>query len=213
MGSIGPTGALPGRAPWEIGDKVTALLAGGGYAEYVSAPGVQCLPIPGRLSLVEAAGLPETFFTVWTNLFDRGRLKADEVALIHGGSSGMGTTAMQLAHAFGARVFATAGSEEKCKACLALGAERAINYRSEDFVEVVKRVTGGADVVLDMVGGPYVQCNLEVLNTEGRLVQIDTQQGGKVEFNLNLGQRFRGSNHIRRPQRACRTKCGQPDAD
>ncbi|MGY4362899.1 NADPH2:quinone reductase [Bradyrhizobium sp. i1.3.1] len=191
VGPAGSTAALPGHAPWAIGDQVTALLAGGGYAEYVCAPGVQCLPIPGRLTPIEAAGLPETFFTVWTNLFDRGRLKADEIALIHGGSSGIGTTAIQLAHAFGARVLTTAGSEEKCKACRVLGAERAINYRIEDFVDVVKQSTGGADVVLDMVGGPYTQRNLEVLNTEGRLVQIDSQQGGKIELDLNLVMRKR----------------------
>ncbi|MCP3371786.1 NAD(P)H-quinone oxidoreductase [Bradyrhizobium cajani] len=192
--AVGPAGlnsTLLGRAPWKVGDRVTALLAGGGYAEYVCTPGVQCLPIPGRLTLVEAAALPETFFTVWTNVFDRGRLKAGEVALIHGGSSGIGTTAIQLARAFGARAFVTAGSDEKCKACAALGAERAINYRNEDFVEVVKQTAGGADVVLDMVGGPYVSRNLAVLNTEGRLVQINTEQGGKVEFDLNLVMRKR----------------------
>jgi putative PIG3 family NAD(P)H quinone oxidoreductase len=143
------------------------------------------------MSLIEAAALPETFFTVWTNLFDRARLKAGEVALIHGGSSGIGTTAIQLAHAFGARVYATAGGSEKCKACEALGATRAIDHRSEDFVAVVKEQAGGADAILDMVGGPYVQRNLAVLNTEGRLVQIAFLQGAKVELDLNIIMRKR----------------------
>lgn len=135
--------------------------------------------------------MPETFFTVWTNVFDRGRLKAGEVVLIHGGSSGIGTTAIQLAHAFGARVFTTAGSAKKCDACRALGAERAINYRSEDFVHVVSQLAGGADLVIDMVGGAYFDRNLAVLKTEGRLIQLDTQQGGRVELDLSIIMRKR----------------------
>src|SRR5438552_8027847 len=144
---------------WRAGDRVCALVAGGGYAEYCVAPAPQCLPVPRGLSLTDAAGLPETFFTVWSNVFDRGRLKPGESFLVHGGSSGIGTTAIQLAHAFGARVFATAGSPEKCAVCVELGAERAIDYRREDFAAVVKEATQGrgVDVILDMVGGAYVE--------------------------------------------------------
>jgi len=144
------------------------------------------LPVPAGMSLVEAGGIPETFFTVWTNVFDRGRLQAGESFLVHGGSSGIGTTAIQLAHAFGAVVFATVGSEDKQQACEALGAKRAINYRTEDFVEVVKAETGGkgVDVILDMVGGPYVERNLQALAVEGRLVQIAWLQGPKVQANF-----------------------------
>lgn len=176
----------PGVAELAIGDRVTALVAGGGYAEYCAAPTPQCLPIPEGLSPIEAACLPETFFTVWTNVFDRGRLRPGEVFLVHGGSSGIGTTAIQMAKAFGARVFATAGSAEKCAACEALGAERAINYRDEDFVRVVKAATGkkGADVVLDMVGGDYIQRNISALAPDGRLCYIAFLGGSKAEVDL-----------------------------
>jgi NADPH2:quinone reductase len=168
------------------GDEVCALVAGGGYAEYCVAPAPQCLPVPKGVSLVDAAGLPETFFTVWSNVFDRGRLARGESFLVHGGSSGIGTTAIQLAHAFGARVFATAGSPEKCAVCRDLGAERAIDYRQEDFVAVLKEATQGrgVDVILDMVGGPYVEKNLRSLAPEGRLVQIAFLQGSKVTLDL-----------------------------
>jgi len=168
------------------GDRVCALLAGGGYAEYVAAPAPQCLPIPGDLSVEEAACVPETFFTVWTNVFDRGRLQAGETLLVHGGSSGIGTTAIQMAKAFGAKVFATAGSAEKCKACEDLGADRAIDYKQEDFVAVVRKETDGrgVDVVLDMVGGDYIPRSLEILATEGRHVSIAFLQGSKVTLNF-----------------------------
>jgi putative PIG3 family NAD(P)H quinone oxidoreductase len=176
----------PGVAELAIGDRVTALVTGGGYAEYCAAPTPQCLPIPAGLSAIEAACLPETFFTVWTNVFDRGRLRPGEVFLVHGGSSGIGTTAIQMARAFGARVFATAGSAEKCAACEALGAERAINYRDEDFVQVVKAATGnkGADVVLDMVGGDYIQRNISALAPDGRLCYIAFLGGSKAAVDL-----------------------------
>ena len=167
------------------GDEVTALVTGGGYAAYCAAPVPQCLPVPKGLSPIEAAAIPETFFTVWTNVFDRGRLQAGESLLVHGGSSGIGTTAIQLAAALGSRVFATAGSAEKCRACEALGAERAINYREADFVEVVKAATGrGADVILDMVGGDYIQRNLKALAPEGRLCYIAFLGGSKAEVDL-----------------------------
>ena len=171
---------------WHEGDAVCALVAGGGYAEYCVAPAPQCLPVPKGVALVDAAGLPETFFTVWTNVFDRGRLAAGERFLVHGGSSGIGTTAIQLARAFGARVFATAGSPEKCAVCRDLGAERAIDYRQEDFVAILKEATQGrgVDVILDMVGGPYVEKNLRSLALEGRLVQIAFLQGSKVTLDL-----------------------------
>jgi NADPH:quinone reductase len=169
-----------------VGRKVCALVAGGGYAEYCVAPAPQCLPVPKGVALVDAAGLPETFFTVWTNVFDRGRLATGESFLVHGGSSGIGTTAIQLARAFGARVFATAGSPEKCAVCRDLGAERAIDYRQEDFVAVLKEATQGrgVDVILDMVGGPYVEKNLRSLAIEGRVVQIAFLQGSKVTLDL-----------------------------
>ena len=171
---------------WHEGDAVCALVAGGGYAEYCVAPAPQCLPVPKGVALVDAAGLPETFFTVWTNVFDRGRLAAGQSFLVHGGSSGIGTTAIQLARAFGARVFATAGSPEKCAVCRDLGAERAIDYRQEDFVAILKEATQGrgVDVILDMVGGPYVEKNLRSLALEGRLVQIAFLQGSKVTLDL-----------------------------
>lgn len=166
-----------------IGDRLCALLPGGGYAEYVATPAAHCLPVPEGLGLKEAACLPETFYTVWSNVFTRGGLRAGERFLVHGGSSGIGTTAIQLAKIFGARVFATAGSAEKCKACKALGAERAINYRDEDFVEIL-RGEGGADLILDMVGGDYLPRNVKALADEGRLVQIAFLQGPKVELNF-----------------------------
>lgn len=172
-----------GVTDWSVGDEVCALLPGGGYAEYVNTPAAHCLPVPTGLSLKQAACLPETFFTVWSNVFMRGGLKAGERFLVHGGSSGIGTTAIQLAKVFGARVFATAGSDDKCDACVALGAETAINYRDADFVEVMRSV-GGADLILDMVGGPYIPRNLKALADDGRLVQIAFLQGPKVEMNF-----------------------------
>jgi NADPH2:quinone reductase len=175
-----------GVGEWKVGDAVCALLAGGGYAEYSVAPAPQCLPAPRGIDLITAGAIPETFFTVWTNVFDRGRLAPDEAILIHGGSSGIGTTAIQLARAFGSRVFATAGSAEKCAACERLGADRAINYREADFVAAVREATGGrgVDVVLDMVGGEYFARNIEVLAMEGRLVEIATLHGAKAEINI-----------------------------
>ena len=171
---------------WREGDLVCALLAGGGYAEYCVAPAVQCLSVPGGLDLVQAAALPETVFTVWTNVFERGRLVAGETFLVHGGASGIGTTAIQIARARGARVFATAGSAEKCAACERLGAERAIDYKKEDFATVVGDLTRGrgVDVILDMVGGDYLPRNLAALALEGRLVQIAFLRGPRVEVDL-----------------------------
>jgi NADPH2:quinone reductase len=176
----------PGVTDWQVGDAVCALVAGGSYAEYCTAPSGQCLPLPEGFSMVEGAVLPETFFTVWSNVFDRGRLRAGETFLVHGGSSGIGTTAIQLAKTFGARVFATAGSAEKCRACEELGAERGINYREEDFVGVIKEATGGrgVDVVLDMVGGDYIPRSIELLKVEGRHVSIAFLQGAKVSLNM-----------------------------
>lgn len=167
----------------DIGAEVCALLPGGGYAEFVATPAAHCLPIPAGLSLKQAACLPETCFTVWSNVFSRGGLQAGERFLVHGGSSGIGTTAIQMATALGARVFTTAGSEEKCKACLDLGAERAINYRNEDFVEVM-RAEGGANLILDMVGGDYIPRNIKSLADDGRLVQIAFLSGPKVALNF-----------------------------
>jgi putative PIG3 family NAD(P)H quinone oxidoreductase len=168
----------------DIGENVCALVSGGGYAEYCTAPALQCLPIPKDFTLEEAASIVETSYTVWTNVFTRGRLKSGETILIHGGSSGIGTTAIQLAKAFGAKVIVTAGSKEKCNVCTELGADRAINYNEEDFVEVMKS-EGRADVILDMVGGPYIQRNLDCLNIEGRLCQIAFLQPPVVEkFNF-----------------------------
>jgi NADPH:quinone reductase len=169
-----------------VGEKVCALLPGGGYAAYAVAAAPLCLAIPEGISMIEAAAIPETFFTVWTNLFDRGRLKAGETVLIHGGTSGIGTTAIQLAAAWGARVFATAGSDDKARACERLGAVRGINYRTEDFVEVMRAQTdgGGVDVVLDMVGASYLARNLETAALEGRVVVISLLSGAKAEINL-----------------------------
>jgi len=172
-----------GVAGLKPGDQVCALLPGGGYAEYVATPAAHCLPIPAGLTPKQAACLPETFFTVWSNVFMRGGLRAGQRFLVHGGSSGIGTTAIQLAKASGARVFATAGSRKKCAACIDLGAEVAVNYREEDFVEKMQ-LLGGADLILDMVGGPYIQRNLKALADDGTLVQIAFLQGPKVELNL-----------------------------
>ena len=171
---------------WRLGDRVMALVSSGGYAEYCTAPAPQVLPVPAGMGMVEAGGVPETFFTVWTNVFDRGRLRPGESFLVHGGSSGIGTTAIQLAHAFGSTVFATVGGPDKQRACLELGAKRAIDYRHEDLVEVVKAETGGrgVDVILDMVGGPYVERNLQALAVEGRMVQIAWLQGPKIQANF-----------------------------
>jgi NADPH2:quinone reductase len=174
-----------GVSEWSVGDQVCALLPGGGYAEYVATPAAHCLPVPDGMGLKEAACLPETYFTVFSNVFQRGGLQAGERFLVHGGSSGIGTTAIQLGKLFGARVFTTAGSDEKCAACLELGAERAINYREEDFTEVMKG-EGGADLILDMVGGEYLPRNVNTLAHDGRLVQIAFLQGPKIELNFAL---------------------------
>jgi len=170
----------------KTGDKVCALVSGGGYAEYCLADAASCLPVPGNFSLVQAAAIPETFFTVWSNVFDRARLQPDEILLVHGGGSGIGTTAIQLAKAFGSRVYATAGSEEKCRRCMELDADSAIDYNRQDFVEAVNKLTAakGVDVILDMVGGDYFPRNLKCLAVEGRLVQIAIQNGAKSEINL-----------------------------
>lgn len=177
----------PGAAGVAEGDRVTALLPGGGYAEYALAAAPLCLPVPGNLGMAEAAALPETFFTVWTNLFDRGGCKAGETVLIHGGTSGIGTTAIQLAAAWGATVYATAGSPEKARACERLGAVRGIDYQAEDFVAVVHEATAGrgVDVILDIVGAKYLARNLEAAAVEGRIVVISLMSGAKTEINLN----------------------------
>lgn len=180
-GRVAAVGEGVGR--WSVGDAVCALLPGGGYADYVVTNAAHALPVPGTMGMREAACLPETFFTVFSNVFQRGGLQAGERFLVHGGSSGIGTTAIQLAKAFGARVFATAGSADKCAACVELGAERAINYREEDFVEVML-AEGGADVILDMVGGDYIPRNVKALADDGRLVQIAFLSGPKAELNF-----------------------------
>jgi NADPH:quinone reductase len=167
-----------------VGDKVCALLPGGGYAEYAVVHEDNALPIPARLTFEEAAAIPETYFTVWTNVFDRGKLQRGETILIHGGSSGIGTTAIQLAKAFDARVIVTAGDDEKCRACEWLGADVAINYRTQDFVTVLAEMKIAPDVILDMVGGPYIARNIACVGKEGRIVQIAFQQGSKVEIDL-----------------------------
>ena len=169
---------------WKTGDKVCALLAGGGYAECAVAPAGQCLPVPKGLSMIEAAALPETFFTVWNNLFVRGKLQAGETVLIHGGASGIGTTAIQMAKAFGARVIVTAGSEEKCEACREIGADVAHNYKAQDFVIAIGE--NNVNVVLDMVGGDYVPRNMKVLAPDGRHVSIAVQSGSKTEIEIHL---------------------------
>ena len=181
------------RAGFKLGDRVCALVAGGGYAEYCVAPIAQCLPVPQGLSDVEAASLPETFFTVWSNVFDRGHLQKGETLLIQGGSSGIGVTAIQLAKALGAQVIVTAGSDEKCAACLALGADHAINYKTQDFKDEVKRLTDGqgVNIILDMVAGAYVAKEIECLSEDGRLVIIAVQGGSKSEINAGLVLRRR----------------------
>jgi putative PIG3 family NAD(P)H quinone oxidoreductase len=183
VAAVGPGGSI-----WAVGDRVTALLPGGGYAEYALTHQDHALPIPGDMGMVEAAALCETHFTVWSNVFVRGRLQAGECFLVHGGSSGIGTTAIQLAAARGARVFATAGSEAKCQACLDLGAEIAVNYREADFVAAVREATGGrgVDVILDMVGGDYLPRDVRALALEGRLVMIGFQGGTTAELNFAL---------------------------
>ncbi len=181
------------QAEFKVGDRVCALVAGGGYAELCVAPVGQCLPVPAGFDDVQAASLPETFFTVWSNVFDRGRLQPGETLLVQGGTSGIGVTAIQLAKAFGATVIATAGSDDKCAACLQLGADHAINYRTQDFSAVVKELTGGqgVDVILDMVAGDYVAREVECLAEDGRLVIIAVQGGVKAGFNAGLVLRRR----------------------
>lgn len=169
---------------YKIGDHVCALIPGGGYAEYAVAAEDNTLPIPGGMTLIEAAGLPETFFTVWTNVFQRGKLQSGETFLVHGGTSGIGSTAIMLAKNFGAKIIATAGSDEKCASCLKLGADVAINYRNQDFVGVMQQQNLQANLVLDMVGGDYVARNFKVLAMEGRLVQIAFQQASKIDIDL-----------------------------
>jgi putative PIG3 family NAD(P)H quinone oxidoreductase len=192
--AAGEVAALgPDTPRWKVGDRVCALTPGGAYAEYVKVHGTNALPVPDGFTFTEAAALPETFFTVWHNVFQRGGLKTGEALLIHGGSSGIGTTAIQLASAFGAYVLVTAGSPAKCEACIGLGADRAINYRSEDFVTVVKEATGGkgADVILDMVAGSYVARNYQAAADDGRIVQIAVQGGPKAEADFALLMRKR----------------------
>jgi len=181
---------------WRVGDRVCALVQGGGYAEYCAAPAAQCLPLPAGLDMVQAASLPETYFTVWSNVFDRAGLSGAETLLVQGGSSGIGVAAIQIATALGHRVFATAGSDEKCRACEALGAERGINYRNEDFVEVVKAATGGrgVDVILDMVAGDYLPREINCLADDGRLALIALLGGARAE--VDLGQVLRRRLHI-----------------
>jgi NADPH2:quinone reductase len=189
---------------WHIGDAVCALVSGGGYATLCVAPAPQCVRVPATLDLVAAAAIPETFFTVWTNVFDRGRLQAGETALFHGGTSGIGTTAIQLAAARGAIVFATAGSDDKVRACESLGARHAINYRTHDFVEIIREHTGGrgVDLILDIMGGSYVNRNLAALALEGRLVQIGLMGGEKAEIDLRriLGRRLNVTGSLLRPR-------------
>jgi NADPH2:quinone reductase len=171
---------------WKVGDKICALVTGGGYAEYCNVAEGQCLPIPGNLSFVEAASLPETFFTVWSNVFDRGKLQPGESLLVHGGSSGIGVTAIQMATALGSKVYVTAGSDEKCKLCEGLGAEKAINYKTADFPQVISKLTNatGVNVILDMIGGDYTSGNIACLAEEGRLVLINAMRGKDVQIDL-----------------------------
>ena len=196
-------GDLAGSA-FKKGDLVCALVQGGGYAEYCAAPIAQCLPVPKGLTALEAASLPETFFTVYSNLFERAKLSGDETLLVQGGSSGIGVTAIQMARALGHRVFATAGSDDKCRACESLGAERGINYRSEDFAEVVKAATGGkgADVILDMVAGDYVAREIDCLADDGRLVVIALLGGatGKIDFGHIMRRRLTITGSTLRPR-------------
>ena len=201
-GTVAAVGA--GVDGWRTGDAVCALVSGGGYATMCVAPAPQCLRVPATLDLVAAAAIPETFFTVWTNVFDRGRLQAGEKALFHGGTSGIGTTAIQLATARGATVFATAGSDEKVRACEALGARHAINYRTQDFVNVIREVTGGAgvDLILDIMGGSYLNRNLAALAVDGRLVQIGLMGGESASVDLRrvLGRRLTITGSTLRPR-------------
>jgi len=202
-GTIAAVGS--GVQHWRVDDRVCALVTGGGYATMCVAPARQCLPIPGSVDLVEAGAIPETFFTVWTNVFDRGRLRTGETALIHGGSSGIGTTAIQLAAARGVTVLATAGSDEKCRACEDLGAKQAINYRSADFVEAVLQLTDGkgVDLILDIVGGSYIGRNLEALAFDGRLVVIGfmgSEPTAPVDFRRVLGRRLTITGSLLRPR-------------
>lgn len=178
---------------WRPGDQVCALVSGGGYAEYCTAPEGQCLPVPDGLTLIEAASLPETFFTVWSNVFDRGQLQPGEALLIHGGTSGIGTTAIQIAKALGSTVYATAGSDEKCAFCEHLGATKAVNYKTHNFKEVITEATGGkgVNVILDMIGGDYTPDNLQLLAEDGRLVMINAMKGNKAEVDLHLVMRKR----------------------
>jgi putative PIG3 family NAD(P)H quinone oxidoreductase len=189
---------------WRVGDQVCALVSGGGYATMCVVPAPQCLPVPAKLDVVSSAAIPETFFTVWTNVFERGRLETGETALFHGGSSGIGTTAIQLAVARGAIVFVTAGSDEKCRACQALGAAHAINYHTHDFVDVVREVTGGrgVDLILDIMGGSYVPRNLAALATDGRLVQIGLLESESTTIDLRriLGRRLTITGSTLRPR-------------
>jgi putative PIG3 family NAD(P)H quinone oxidoreductase len=201
-GSVAERGDRARR--FEVGDEVCALVAGGGYAEYCAAPEVQALPVPRGLTIAEAAAIPETFFTVWTNVFERGRLAAGEALLVQGGSGGIGTTAIQLAAARGARVFATAGGVEKCRACEALGAERAIDHRREAYDEVVRKATGGrgVDVVLDILGGPHFARHLDLLAPEGRLVLIAFLEGRESSVDLwpIMGKRLTVTGSTLRPR-------------
>lgn len=184
-GVVAEVGAAVTR--WKTGDKVCALVTGGGYAEYCKAPQGQCLPIPSNLSYPEAASLPETFFTVWSNVFDRGALQPGESLLVHGGSSGIGVTAIQMAKALGSTVYVTAGSDDKCSFCEQLGADKAINYKTADFKEEIKALTGGAgvNVILDMIGGDYMPGNIDSLAIEGRLVFINAMNGREVQLDLS----------------------------
>lgn len=178
---------------WKVGDEVCALVSGGGYAEYCVAPEGQCLPVPGGLSFIEAASLPETFFTVWSNVFDRGNLQPGESLLVHGGSSGIGVTAIQMAQGLGSTVYITAGSEDKCRFCEQLGASKAVNYKQEDFVEAIKQVTHdkGVNVILDMIGGDYTPGNIDLLADDGRLVMINTMKGKDANIDLSAVMRKR----------------------
>lgn len=178
---------------WKTGDKVCALISGGGYAEYCVAPEGQCLPVPDNLSFTEAASLPETFFTVWSNVFDRGKLQSGETLLVHGGSSGIGVTAIQVAKALGITVFVTAGSEDKCRFCEQLGASKAVNYKQDNFVDVIKQATQGkgVNVILDMIGGDYTPGNVELLAEDGRLVMINTMKGKDASVDLSAVMRKR----------------------
>ena len=201
-GTIAAVGA--GVEGWRTGDAVCALVSGGGYATMCVAPAPQCLRVPATLDLVAAAAIPETFFTVWTNVFDRGRLQPGETALFHGGTSGIGTTAIQLAKARGATVFATAGSDDKVRACETLGARRGINYRTEDFVDVIRDITGGkgVDLILDIMGGSYLNRNLAALAVDGRLVQIGLMGGETASIDLRrvLGRRLTITGSTLRPR-------------